>query len=101
MTCLKRSGSTPSATQNSLNARPIDVVSTPPKSTSRPRLGIFDQLQRAAAERGDAFLQLGEERVVGDAGEMTRVRTLQQHRELPHGEDGVERDVAHRSAGPL
>src|SRR4051812_23698836 len=97
------SGSSPSRSQKPANAAKTFVVSTPPKSTSRPLrpsgakrelLGALGDLDHAVAERL-------EERVVGAPGHRALVVALHEHDRLPRRQRQVPAQVADRAPAAL
>src|SRR3954452_23139875 len=90
--------SRPSASQNEAKDANRSVVSTPPQSTSRPRLGATGHRLRALGKLHDALAEALQVRVVGGAGLRALEVALHEHDRLPQRERLVPADVGHRTS---
>src|SRR3954454_21846711 len=98
----RSSGSRPASAQKAAKEAKTSVVSTPPKSTSRPRrsateghlLGPLGELEHALAEA----LEVG---VVGRALDRALVVALHEHDRLPQGQRAIPADVLDRAPAAL
>src|SRR3954469_9412527 len=96
------SGSSPASAQKAANEAKTSVVSTPPKSTSRPRRSATEgHLLGPLGELEHPFPEALEVGIVGRALDCALVVALHEDDRLPQGQRAVPPDVLHRAPGAL